>query len=96
MKNLSCLEDDLFDEDRVELINEKVDNNFMRLNRIKKYKDFDKKQSDLFEKLNILLDNDILDLLNDYIDTSFVCRDYERALAYYLGCKSVFDIKQLQ
>ena len=96
MKNLSCLEDDLFEDDRVELINEKVDNNFMRLNTIKKYKDFDKRQSDLFEKLNILLDGEVLDLLNDYIDASFVCRDYERALAYYLGCKAVVDIKQFE
>lgn len=96
MNSLSCIEDELFAEDRIELINEKVDNNFLCLNKIKKYRDFDEKQTDLFEKLNVLLDSDVLELLNDYIDASAICRDYERSLAYYLGCKAIMDIGKLK
>ena len=89
-------EDDLFCQEHVDIINEKVEKNIPTLLGNDIYLDIDDKIVDLNLKLNSILNKEQLKTFNGYLNTALEASLYKNCLAYYLGLQDGIKIGELK
>ena len=89
-------ENDLFSQEDVDNINEKVENNICKLLDIQDYLQINKKFHEITLQLTSSLSSNQRKLLNEYQGLELEITSYQNCLAYYLGCKAVIENNKLK
>lgn len=92
----SYFENDLFSQEEVDLIEEKMENNMPILLGRDNYIDIDNKISEANVKLTKLLNEKELKIFKDYQSASINATSYQNCLAYYLGVQAGINSNKLK
>lgn len=95
-KIATTFENDLFSQEDIDCIDEKMENNLAILLESKEYIEINKKFHEITLKLNSSLTSEQRKLLTEYQGLELEITTYQNCLAYYLGCKAVIENGKLK